>query len=393
MTRIDIKWIKFLHIIYVLSWVGAELTIDAGNGYFKYFFLFLPIALGALIMLHSRPPFKAETRVFGQHLLYNAFFVFISIAAIFFNDTWAFQMIDLNRTLFPLAYAFVIINLDDYENKDFYVDTIFFATVFVMLYHYHDSMTFANILSINFLKSFSPFESAHAHTFGFIALYYYIRKKNGRLALSVFMSYLALKRLHFAFVLFIICFGWLLRRVKVNNALLNTAKVLFCLTPVFMDFIVSPTFVTWFDSTFNTSLYMFTMSRLAQYTIVLNYDGSLLGLQAVERYLQRIGYPIIFHSDLLRISIETTIVGLFLYVNAFLNMVKAHRNVFAFLGVLLMLLSMFISVNSALTHTYLILYFICCMDPARAAQEDYSQPGRYRQFLALLLQKLRKAGR
>ena len=371
MVRINSSWVKFFHVIYLVAWGVTDLTKGYLYENYKYLFWAVPIGLAALIFWENGCKIKKETLVFREHLIYCLFFIAVSVVAIFVNEHLVFDLRDVMRMIFALIYGFLLLNTDDTENKDFYVDTLFIACIVVLIFRFRSEFSIAQLLTIDFLDSYSPFEHHLAHEFAFYFFYYYRRKKTGRVLLSVLLSYVTLKRIHILAIVLILVLGPFLKKIKVTNGLINFAKVCFFLSPVLMDFLVSPIFVNWFDSTFEVSFYQFTMSRVNQMDLLLNYEGSLLGLQGVDQFLRSNKKGVILcHSDIIRLYLETTIVGLALYVNAFFNMLKQNRDIYAFAAMLLMFVSMFASVNLQRPHTYLMIYLICCIDFEAAARED-----------------------
>jgi hypothetical protein len=368
MVTVNSFWVKFFHIIYMFVWLIMDM--NPGQENFKYFFWIMPIGFSFLIFHANGYKVRKETFIFWQQLLYNVFFLFVALVALIINEYYILDLRDILRNMFVIAYAFLLLNTDSTENKDFYVDSIFIACILDTIIRYSSRFTIANILSINFFDSYSPFELHLAHEYAFIFIYYYRRRKFKHAILAVIMSYLTLKRIHILFVIAICILGPFIKDIRVSNLMINVGKLGFMLSPTIMTFFISPGFVNWFESTFDVSFRIFTMTRFEQMVTISSYEGSLLGPQAVEQFLIRINYGVTCHSDLFRIYFETTIIGLALYVNSFFNMLKVNRNIFSLLATLLLFLSMFASLNLNRSHTYLILYFLYCVDFDAATRED-----------------------
>ena len=74
----------------------------------------------------------------------------------------------------PMLYTFLIVNVDDSENMDFYFDSILIGQLLVFLNHFGSILDMQHIMSISFENSYSPYESTTADYWCMLFFYYYM---------------------------------------------------------------------------------------------------------------------------------------------------------------------------------------------------------------------------
>lgn len=366
MLKIDAGWTRLGYALFMLSWCAGEVLHY--NKFIKYFFMMFAICT-ALLLLYLVRPREIDCTLPVQMGLCVAVLAAISAVAMFFNGFHQDMLNDLCKIFFPALFAWLLYSCDPRPNKDFYFDVMLLIQLAVFISKYHTLFTPAHFLSISFAESYSPFESDASTRFTILLVYYYIRKKPLRFALVFLLNYLGFKRINVVFAFALLLLGWAIRKARVSNTLLGLTKAVFVLSPLLLLFFMSPAFVDWFYQIFGMEFNDFTKDRFNQIIYIMDYNGSLLGLGSVLRMLLETRYPIYpMHADLLRLGIETTALGLFVYVNSMFNVLRIRRNIYCYALMLFIFTVNFASTELGDFPSYLMMFLMCQID--FAAQEE-----------------------
>ncbi len=365
MITMGVGFFRFLYVLYIIVSTYAA-TTGYYNDDYKYFFLLLPIVYGIFFLLLKRGQFTIKTHILTQIGTVIITFIIVSVLAMFVNGMETHFEIDIVYMTLPLLLIFVVLNVDREPNKDFYMMGIAIGEiVYFVVANLPILFDINSYLSISFSKSYSPFELNTSQPLTAAFVYFYARKRYGMAALCFIFAFLSFKRLSVVFICFILLTGWFFRGKKVPNMLTNLTALAFIASPLLLDFLLSPEFTAWFDATFERSFQQFTMGRFTQISYVMNYDGVLLGRGVVHDMLSSPEHSVVssyFHADLLRIYIETTIVGLTVFCFGYFNLVKQHKNFINYLHMCLIFATMFASVLLHGTSTIFATYLLCCVD-------------------------------
>lgn len=359
------KWtVKIAYGIFILSWLAGNLMDNAGDN-FKYIFMiaaifvcFLPIVE---VVLGYKDYKDIDTYKLKQVLLTGIVFAIVSIGAMLVNGFKMCMMKDLFYMMFPMIYCFAISVVDDSDNLDYYIDLAFFSYVLYFLIGFRNN-PISLITTISFVDSYSPWESGMADVFFIAFYYYYVRNKKVRAGLAFIFNFLSFKRLHVVFSIGFLLFGWVFRffnKTSVNKIYLNIIKLVFMLSPIIIGYLVSPEFEQWFNLTFTDIDYAtFTMGRFDQIKEIISYEMPTRGLGIINYYLEeQNAFVKIMHCDILRIYLETTIVGLVVFVNSYFNVGK--KNIYSHFLILFFFIVMFSS-TCIQNIFYWFLIFISC---------------------------------
>lgn len=372
------KWtVKIAYGIFILSWLAGNLMDNAGDN-FKYIFMLAAICVCILpvaeVVLGYKEYKDIDTYKLKQILLTGIVFAVVSVGAMLFNGFKMCMMKDLFYMMFPMIYCFAISVVDDSENLDYYIDLAFFSYVLYFLIGFRNN-SISLITTISFVDSYSPWESGMADVFFIAFYYYYVRNKKIRAGLAFIFNFLSFKRLHVVFSIGFLLFGWVFkffRKTSVNKVYLNIVKLVFMLSPIIIGYLVSPEFEQWFNLTFTDIDYAtFTMGRFDQIKEVLSYEMPTRGLGIINYYLEeQNAFVKIMHCDILRIYLETTIVGLVVFVNSYFNVGK--KNIYSHFLILFFFIVMFSS-TCIQNIFYWFLIFISCEGMERTDIKDESE--------------------
>ena len=180
-----------------------------------------------------------------------------------------------------------------------------------------DKFNISNILSIDFLNSYSPFESHYSAgtSIAMCAFFMYYRKNKVLGLLSLIFAFLTFKR---AAVLFAILLLILPRIINVNKELgrkyINVIKIIFIFLTLIYFWLLLPTSSDIFFDIFGETQSNFTMTRSDFLNTLLNMGFKSSGFGSITDVLGR-G----LEMDLISIFLETTIVGLIIFINGYWN--------------------------------------------------------------------------
>ncbi len=365
MIVLNTRFFRMLFIVYIAATCYASVTLYYNDDY-KYFFLLVTAVVGLMILIHEREKIKFKNYTLIQIGVCTAVFLFISFIAMLFNGFGIYFTNDILYMVLPLLLVYVIINLDKDPNKDFYFIAIMIGELLFFLSSNLNIMFNINAyLSISFSDSYSPFEHFASLPLTAVFTYFYARKRRVLTIITFVFAFLSFKRLSVLFIIAIAAFGWLFKNKKVPIFLINLTAVVFIASPLMLDLILSPEFVAWFNATFEKTFQEFTMGRFDQITYILNYEGDTLGRGAIQYVLanEAAGHvSSTFHADLLRIYIETTIIGLIVFCFSLFNLIKIHRNFYCYFYLVFVFLTMFASVLLHEVVSMVLLLLMCNVD-------------------------------
>ena len=158
-------------------------------------------------------------------------------------------------------------------------------------------------------------------------------------------------------MLFTIVIGPLLKHKPVSKAVEWIAKIALIVSPLLIYAILEDSFALWFENQFGMDLNGFTMGRFNQLNLICDLEENMTGLGMTHLMLIKYDFDIHrLHCDIMRILIETTVVGLVVFVNTFVNIGK--RNQKAFSLVVFYLIVMVSSTCLENTFYWLLIYLV-----------------------------------
>ncbi len=269
----------------------------------------------------------------------------------------------------PIVFVWIMYNClsDKYLNK--IIDVFFYASTISFCINFYES--FSINAFIDTLKSFSftgissAFESGLADKYALLLVYYLYKKDKLKIFVSAFLGILASKRQATLFIIIIlIIYKFIPKNKKVNKAIYNSVICFFVFLPIFINFTTSDAFADWFYDKFSISISEFSMTRVDIINTVKNAELTNYGLGTTTNYLEErnVYGQTNMHSDLLRIYMECTIIGVFLYVRYYFKTCK--NNYISFMLMIYFFFGLSInhligpgSISILVLLFYLILYF------------------------------------
>jgi hypothetical protein len=341
MIKVDYRWIRSSYLIFVIAWILGDMRNNI-NDDFKYIFMLVVVVIGVVILIGSiHNPIHNVDDILWVMSVPVAFGIITMIYSAM-NGMKILMMWDMFYLIVPYLMVFLIINIDQNQNRDFYFDSLLIGHIILFLYQFADILDIEHIKKISFVNSYSPYESVTAHIYTLLFYYYYVKNKKVRGLLALIFGILSYKRLHVVFVVLVLLLGWSVRKVKVNSYMINIVRIFFISSPLMLYAILTDQFALWFQSTFPVDFGQFTMGRFDQLREVITSDITNYGLGSIKYYFDTQGaYINILHSDIIRILIETSIIGLIILVYAYFNVAK--KNIYSLILMIFIFMIMFSS--------------------------------------------------
>ena len=315
---------------------------DNINDDFKYVFMFLVVMIGVIILIGNRnkPIHNMDDffHIMSVPMVLGVITLFYSLM----NGMKFLLLWDMFYLIVPFLMVFIIVNVDQNQNRDFYFDTLLIGHISLFFYKFAGILDIEHIKQISFIDSFSPYESVTAHIYTLLFYYYYVKNKKVRFLLALFFGILSYKRLHVVFAVCILLFGWVFRKRVVGRYMEYGVKALFISSPLVLYAILTDQFANWFQAAFQIDFGQFTMGRFDQLREVVTTDITNYGLGSIKYYLDNKGaYINILHCDILRILIETSFIGLVVLVIGYFNVAK--KNIYSLILMFFIFMIMFSS--------------------------------------------------
>lgn len=374
-TKINLNLInKILYTLFCLAWCIGDYTNNYNDEY-KYIILFAHMFLLLIVFIKKFFIIKNKKIEFLYEIkqiffVMVAFVVISLIYQIILMDFKTYFIKEIFYMFVPCLYVFLLINSDKKKDNNFYFNiTLIIFSIFFFI-EFKDILSISNIFKISFINSYSPFESNIPFAGVFLVLYTYflLNKNKKRAILSFLLCFLSFKRIHVIYIILLPFINLLLKNEdNVSKKLLNVTKIFFIFSPLLIEFIFSDYFSDLFYNIFNIDFEKFVMSRFSLVNYVLDLDFKNYGL-ATTYYISP--PPQIYnmsgnitqfnmHCDLLRIYIETSIVGLAIFVNNYFNITKS--NIFKYILMLAYFFIMFSSHAITSFYTWILIYMFMAM--------------------------------
>ena len=359
MFVIDKRVLRCSYVLFLIFWTIGDIKGNI-NDDAKYLFLAASLLVGFLPIIINEKKEKLNFERLKGNLPFTLFALTITVLSmiLFTTSIASYAFKTLIAIFFPMVYVTAISNVERDGDGEFYFDVMFYCSIAGFLAKFGSSLTIANIMTISFTDSYSPYESDYAMYFTFLFVYYIVKKKYVKAVISFVIGFLGFKRLNLVFMFFILGVRLLLKNKKNPKWLIIAAQAFFILSPIVITFLASEEFNIWYDASHEVSFSDFTMGRLWQVQEVLKIDEPLYGLGAIKNYFVMNNYHVVdFHCDLLKVCIETTPIGLVLLVTQMFRLTK--ESIYAFLWICFIFGLMFSSTCIDSFIAWFMTYLFC----------------------------------
>ncbi len=237
----------------------------------------------------------------------------------------------------PLIFIIVYSQISEEQDVETILNYLFVLYVIVFLKNFAGQLTLANIKSISFANSYSPFESELAFVFLIFECFYLYMGKRKNAIISLILCILSFKRISMlAAIVFFIFSKWIVVKKAVNKKIVIVTTVVFVLLPVLTCLMLNDTLEAWFYQTFHVTLNEITLTRSSRIEAVINSGQIKYGLGSVTTYLTKYLNALHgsnfsnrnLHNDLVKIYLECGILGSIVFTYIYMKAASVSRMLF-----------------------------------------------------------------
>ena len=301
--------------------------------------------------------------------------IFVSMIQILISGKYTLETVkEIVYLWIPGIYAYQLLNELSIDDMDKYFTTLLLCFSVGYFMEIYDKLTLNNFLHISYAKSYSPFESAYmSGSFTALFLYFLYRKNFMQSTISFIFILMTFKRLSIIFAIFMLAIFLIFNRQRnVSRKTINILKIFFILAPILIYFYLRPKYIYLIDTKFNVDLDKILMGRANIFNTVIDKGFESYGYGSTTDLVLSIfpqdGH---LHLDLVKIFMETTILGLVVFVNNLWNI--AGRNRYAVLIMLYQFLNILTSHSLRGSFSWNIIYLIVGM----ISIENYRKEHKY----------------
>ena len=327
---------KLRQVDYFFLLVMIAYAFDFGN--LKYAMAW---CFSAVYFLGSGLYEKRRLRGIGKEylLIFGGITFLFSITAIL-QMINGFNSYAINEAVYyytPLILIIVYSQISEEQDVETILNYLFVLYVIVFLKNFAGQLTLANLKSISFTNSYSPFESELAFVFLIFECFYLYMGKRKNAIISLILCILSFKRISMlAAIVFFIFSKWIVVKKTVNKKIVIVTTVVFVLLPVLTCLMLNDTLEAWFYQTFHVTLIEITLTRSSRIEAVINSGQIKYGLGSVTTYLTKYLNALHgsnfsnrnLHNDLVKIYLECGILGSIVFTYIYMKAASVSRILF-----------------------------------------------------------------
>ena len=237
----------------------------------------------------------------------------------------------------PLIFIIVYSQISEEQDVETILNYLFVLYIIVFLKNFAGQLTLANLKSISFANSYSPFESELAFVFLIFECFYLYMGKRKNAIISLILCILSFKRISMlAAIVFFIFSKWIVVKKAVNKKIVIVTTVVFVLLPVLTCLMLNDTLEAWFYQTFHVTLNEITLTRSSRIEAVINSGQIKYGLGSVTTYLTKYLNALHgsnfsnrnLHNDLVKVYLECGILGSIVFTYIYMKAASVSRMLF-----------------------------------------------------------------
>lgn len=254
----------------------------------------------------------------------------ISIISILIGQRQTDIVNELLYFLVPLFFAYSLINARKGQMGGC-IDCFFWIMLVGFLVRSREKLSISSIASINFVKSYSPFEGEIAFLAMLLVFYYSWKGDRFKQIISLTICILSFKRVTFICAILVVLFmKWIQKKECVSRRERFCVIALFMFVPVIMNIICTDWFARVFNNLTGMDFDLFVKGRFfAMNTAFDNYHvGGGLGSLRIflseyfRGYYNTMVRTYDLHCDIVRFYLECTALGLFSLLYSYIKSAK-----------------------------------------------------------------------
>ena len=327
---------KLRQVDYFFLLVMIAYAFDFGN--LKYAMAW---CFSAIYFLGSGLYEKRRLKGIGkEYLLIFGGITFLFVITAVLQMINGFNSYAINEAVYyytPLIFIIVYSQISDEQDVETILNYLFVLYVIVFLRNFAGQLTLANLKSISFANSYSPFESELAFVFLIFECFYLYMGKRKNAIISLILCILSFKRISMlAAIGFFIFSKWIVVKKAVNKKIVIVTTVVFVLLPVLTCLMLNDTLEAWFYQIFHVTLNEITLTRSSRIEAVINSGQIKYGLGSVTTYLTKYLNALHgsnfsnrnLHNDLVKIYLECGILGSIVFTYIYMKAASVSRMLF-----------------------------------------------------------------
>ena len=237
----------------------------------------------------------------------------------------------------PLIFIIVYSQISDEQDVETNLNYLFVLYIIAFFKNFAGQFTLANIKSISFANSYSPFESELAFVFLIFECFYLYMGKRKNAIISLILCILSFKRISMlTAIVFFVFSKWIVVKKAVNKRIVIVTTVVFVLLPVLTCLMLNDTLEAWFYQTFHVTLNEITLTRSSRIEAVINSGQIKYGLGSVTTYLTKYLNALHgsnfsnrnLHNDLVKVYLECGILGSIVFTYIYMKAASVSRMLF-----------------------------------------------------------------
>lgn len=270
----------------------------------------------------------------------------------------------------PLIFIIVYSQISDEQDVETILNYLFVLYIIAFFKNFAGQLTLANIKSISFANSYSPFESELAFVFLIFESFYLYMGNRKKAIIALILCILSFKRIcMLVAIAFFVLSKWLIQKKAVSRKLVVVAVVFFVLLPIVTCIMLNSTFEAWFYHTFHVTLYEATLSRSSRIEVVMNSGQIKYGLGSVTSYLTKYLNAMHgsnfasrnMHNDLVQMYLECGIIGSTVFTYIYIKAASINRMAFALMCYVFLECYFNHLFGAGCTHIWVLIYLMMSM--------------------------------
>lgn len=287
----------------------------------------------------------------------------------------------------PLIFIIVYSQISDEQDVEVIINYLFVLYVVVFFKDFAGQLTLANIKSLSFANSYSPFESELAFVFLIFECFYLYMGKRKNAILSLLLCILSFKRIcMLVAIAFFLLSKWLMQNKPVSRKLVVAVVIFFVCLPVLTCVMLNDTFEVWFYQTFHVTLSEITLSRSSRIEAVINSGQIKYGLGSVTTFLTRYLNTMhgsnfesrSMHNDLVQMYLECGVLGSTVFTYVYMKSASITRMSFALMCYVFLECYFNHLFGAGCTHIWVLIYLMMSIAgmTAKRGESDGKENGK-----------------
>lgn len=360
----------FTPMFFFLCERTGGLLFEIDNSGIKHVLVVFTCACG-LVSLPKRKYTKFNWEL--KYILFAS--VFLYVVSIFFQLYYqSFKAYSLKEFYFlitPIIFIYCLFNLFSRKELERWMDAMFYFASIVFVGRYvilqHSDFTVSSFIQMFdwrnlFVESISPLgsESETGILMMIFDVYYIFKNDKRKIVIASILTFFGYKRFVCLFMLlFLIASPYINRWKKPKYFIVVTTIIVFLFLPSTVYIMCTDEFADWFESRYGVNFNEFTMTRFYIINMVIDANLTNYGLGTVTHYLEVLGNQgqTNMHNDILRIYMETTIIGSIVFTYCFFKITT--KNIYSYILMLFMFVELYVAhfLGPATILFWIFVYF------------------------------------